>query len=199
MGREERLASARDAERALELGAHGDDRAVAGEERQRARCVPARTPDRKARAHDGVFAAAVDRPVVCEEGVGDPAQPRPSVVVVERDRLVRDVSARQHERAADVGREQVVQRRVREHDAEPRRPRRDRRRRPPRRPAAARARPAARASGAASIRRPRPRTARPAPRSSRRTAFPRDACARATARPPPRSRRRTRGGSRRDP
>ena len=43
------------------------------------------------------------------------------LVVVERDRLVGAVAARHHERAADVGAEQVMERRVREHQAEPRR------------------------------------------------------------------------------
>ena len=118
--REERLAAARDAERALQLGARGDDRPGGARERQRGGRVPARAAERERGAHDGVLAAAVDRPVVREEGVGDPAEPRPRLVVVEGDRLVGEVPARQHERAAEVGREQVVERRVREHDAEPR-------------------------------------------------------------------------------
>ena len=124
------------------------ERSPAGE-RQRQRRVPARAPDREGGANDGVLAAAVDRPVVCEEGVGDPAQPRPSLAVLERDRLVGDVPARQHERTADVGREQVVERRVREHDAEPRRARRDRRGDRGVVPPRAGARSAARASAAA--------------------------------------------------
>ena len=119
MGREERLAAACDAKRVLQLGADGDDRAVAGVERQRERRVPARPPDREGGANDGVLAPAVDRPIVCEEGIGDPVQPRPSLAVLERDRLIGDVSARQHERTAEIGREQVVEGRVREHDPEP--------------------------------------------------------------------------------
>jgi hypothetical protein len=63
---------------------------------------------------------------VAEEGVGDPSQPRAGLVVVERDRLVRDVPAREDERPAEVRREQMVDGRVRKHQAEPVRARRDR-------------------------------------------------------------------------
>ena len=61
-----------------------------------------------------------------QEGVGDPAEPRPRLVVVDGDRLVGEVAAGQHERAVGPVREQVVQGRVREQDTEPRRARRDR-------------------------------------------------------------------------
>ena len=77
--------------------------------------VAARAAQREPRADDGVLAAAVDRPVVCEEHVGDSAEPLPRLLVVEGDRLVGAVAARHDERNADVGAEQVVQRRVREH------------------------------------------------------------------------------------
>ena len=60
-----------------------------------------------------------------EERVGDPAEARPGLGVVERDRLVAQVSARHHERAVHICAEQVVERRVGEHHTEPRRPRRD--------------------------------------------------------------------------
>ena len=108
MRREERLAAARDAERALQLGADGDDRARRRDrQRQRAGRVAARAADREGGADDRVLAAAVDRPVVGEERVGDPAEPLARLVVVERDRLVGAVAARHHQsgrrsrRAAD--------------------------------------------------------------------------------------------------
>ena len=165
----------------------GDDRLARYPEAAARRRVPARAADRERGTNDGVLAAAVDRPVVSEEGVGDPAQPRPRLVVLERDRLVGDIPARQHERTAEVGREQVVERRVREHDAEPRRPGRDRlgdRGTAP--PPHEHDRPLARAEQYPT-RRPRPRRARPARRSSARTASPRAACGRAASRRPPRS------------
>ena len=99
---------------------------------------------------DGVLAAAVDRPVVGEEGVGDAGQALACLVVVEGDRLVRAVAARHHERPPAVGEQQVVERRVREHQPEPRGAGRDGRRRAPRPRVGARARSAARASAAAS-------------------------------------------------
>ena len=51
-----------------------------------------------------------------------PAEPAAGLVVLEGDRLVGEVPARHHERPAEVAVEQVVERRVREHHAEPRRP-----------------------------------------------------------------------------
>ncbi len=68
----------------------------------------------------------VDRPVVPEDRVGDAGQPGGGVVVVVRDRLVGDVAAGEHERPAERGGEQVVQRRVRQHHADVAVARRDR-------------------------------------------------------------------------
>ncbi len=57
-----------------------------------------------------------------EVAVGDACQTAACVAVPERDRLVRDVPARQHERIdselGEVGEQKVVKRRVRQHDAE---------------------------------------------------------------------------------
>ena len=136
----------------------------------------------KRRADDRVLAAPVDRTVVAEERVGDPAEPLARLVVVVGDRLVRAVAARHHERSAEVGEQQVVERRVREHHAEPRAARRDRRSdRRVRAPAHEHDRPLARARAA----RPRPsstsREQPPGASSSARTACPRGACARAAA------------------
>ena len=73
-------------------------------------------------AHERVVRARLDRPVVRDEGVGDGGQPIARIVVAERDRLVRDVAAREHERVdaklGEVGQQHVMERCVREHDAE---------------------------------------------------------------------------------
>ncbi len=127
MGGEERLRPPGHAERALQLRAGRHDRRVRRfGKRQRSRHVPARAPQRKCRPDDGVLAAAVYRPVVREEGVGDPLQAVSRVLVVDRDGLVGAVPACHHERPADVVAEKVVQRRVRQHQPQPRRAGRDR-------------------------------------------------------------------------
>ena len=60
-----------------------------------------------------------------QEGVGDPGEPAPCVGVVDRDRLVGAVPAREDERRAEVGTEEVVQRRVGEQQSDPGRVGRD--------------------------------------------------------------------------
>ncbi len=122
MRREERLAPARDAERALELRPGGDDRTRrCDRERQCAGHEAARAAHRELGPDDRVLAAAVDRPVVCEEGIGDAGQALACLAVLEGDRLVRAVAARHHERPPAAVEQQVVERRVREHQPEPRR------------------------------------------------------------------------------
>ena len=69
-----------------------------------ARAAHHQRPRRRTRPHDRVVGARVDRPVVDEEQVGDAREPLERVVVVVGDRLVGDVAARQHERAAGVAR-----------------------------------------------------------------------------------------------
>jgi ELWxxDGT repeat protein len=71
------------------------------------------TPD------NGVLAAAVDRAVVGEEDVGDPSEALAGLAVLGGDRLVRAIAGGHHQRAAEVRAEEVVERRVREHHAEP--------------------------------------------------------------------------------
>ncbi len=122
MRREEGLVAACDAERALQLRPGGHERRRAVRQRQRRRNVPARAAHRKGGAHDRVLAAPVDRAVVGEERVGDPTEPLARILVVERDRLVRAVAAGEHERPAQVCAKQMVERRVGQHQAEPRCP-----------------------------------------------------------------------------
>ena len=113
---EEGLGAAGDAERALQLGPRGDDRRRRRDgERQRPRRVAPRASHRERGADDRVLAAAMDRPVVGEERIGDLAQPAAGVLVVDRDRLVGAVAARQHERPADLVTEEVVERGVGQH------------------------------------------------------------------------------------
>jgi hypothetical protein len=128
VGREERLLAARDAERALQLGAGRDQRAFHRKRKpKRLRGVAPRAAEGKPGARDRILTAPVDRPVVSEEGVGDPGKPRVRLLVFERDRLVGAVPAREHERTAEVVAQDVVERGVGEHQAKPGGSRRDRR------------------------------------------------------------------------
>ena len=124
-GGEERLRAAHDAERALQLGPDRDERPGGHRQLDRLRDEPARAPDREASSDDRVLAAAVDRPIVGEDEVGDVAEPSARVVVVDRDRLVGQVPARHHERPADVVQEEVVEWRVGEQEPDPGRARGD--------------------------------------------------------------------------
>ncbi len=198
-----RTLAAREAERALELGsarehvARGGDRQPHGRGR-----VAARAPQHPVAAQHRVVGARRDRPVVRQEQVGDPGQPLARVLVAMRDRLVGHVAAGHHQRLADVGQQQVVQRAVREHHPELGGPRGDRRRHP--RPGAPRRdhdRPLApgqqrRLRGGRGARACAPPPGR-AP--SARTASARGACARAGRRRRPRRRPGRRGGIRRRP
>ena len=70
-------------------------------------------------AHHRVVGAGLDLAVVGQKEVGDRRQPLERVIVAERDRLVGHVAARHHERAGgEIGQQQVVQRRVGEHQPE---------------------------------------------------------------------------------
>jgi len=69
-------------------------------------------------ADDGVLATPVNGAVVGEELVGDTAEARACLGVVDGDRLVRAVPARHHERELGVGEKEVVERGVGEHHAE---------------------------------------------------------------------------------
>ncbi len=118
-----RAIALRDAERVLLLGAGAEHVAWRGDRQvERGRHVAARAAHEQRAladdADDGVVGARRDRAVVDEEAVGDRAQALERVGVVVGDRLVGDVAARHDERHAGVDGEQLVQRRVREHDAE---------------------------------------------------------------------------------
>ena len=117
----------RDAEGALELGAASEQRPARGDRhRDRLGHVAARAPQgqrpgadsRVQRAQDRIVGAGLDRAIVDEEGVGDPVEPLQRVRVAVGDRLVGDVAGGQHQGSADVGREQMVKRRRRQHHAE---------------------------------------------------------------------------------
>lgn len=84
--------------------------------------APADGPDH------GVVGAGVDGAVVDEEGVGDVLEAAERVLVAVDDGLVGDVRAGQHDRAAEVAEQEVMQRRVGQQEADPPVPRCDRRR-----------------------------------------------------------------------
>ena len=114
-----------EAEGVLELGAAGEQRRRLDRQREARGHEAARAPhDQRAgtaaadRAQRPSRRSGLDRAVVEEEEVGDPAEPLERVVVAVGDRLVGDVAARHHQRHAGVGEQQHVQRRVGEHHAE---------------------------------------------------------------------------------
>ena len=122
-----------EAERALELGAArpARGRAAGDGQRERAGAVAARAPQRQraARATTRTTESSVRVWIGrswSRNSVGDAAEPLAGVVVLVGDRLVGEVAAGHHQRLADVGEQQVVQRRVRQHHAELAAPRRDR-------------------------------------------------------------------------
>ena len=87
---------------------HARDRAARAPQRQR---PPARD------AQHRVVGARLDRPVVRAGRSAIGAEPLERVVVLVGDRLVGHVAAGHHQRLADVGQQQVVERAVREHHA----------------------------------------------------------------------------------
>ena len=125
-------AAAGEAEGALELGAAREHVAVRRRQAARARSGPRRASAAAAAAARARPAARSRRCACGSAGRGARnasaigRQPRDGILVLVRDRLVGDVAARHHQRLADVGEQQVVQRAVREHHAQLRRPRRDR-------------------------------------------------------------------------
>ena len=126
-----RAAALGEAERALELGAAGQQRRGRRDRQREAVRARARASGagRAAPRTHRVVGARLDRAVVDEEARRRcPPAARSASSSRERDRLVGDVAARHHERHAGVGEQQVVQRRVRQHHAElaqrPARPRR---------------------------------------------------------------------------
>ena len=194
------------AEGALELGAAGQHRAPRRDRQRRARGdVAARAAQEHGPPAHGpqhrVVRPRVDRAVVDQDEVGDGAEPLGHLLVAVHDGLVGDVPARHDEDRADVGQEQVVQRRVGQHHAEVGRARGDRGRHPRARRRGAstmgRSGPASSAASAA----PSSTSSRAAPGwgPSARTACPRGACGRAGPTRPPRRRRRRPGDSRRSP
>ena len=137
-----RVAARSEAERVLELAADGESRRDRDGQRDRQRRVAARPADRQLLTvddpHNGVVARHVDRAIVREPRVGDAAQSGARVGILERDRFVGEVAARQHQ---DLGyrrrarrtirprrEQQMVQRRVRQHHADERVARGDERR-----------------------------------------------------------------------
>ena len=108
----------------LQLGPHRQERPLRRDrQRQRLRGVAAPAPDDRGPPRhdpaDGVVVAGPDLAVVDEERVGKPGQALRRVGVVGGQRLVGEVAGRQHERPADGGQQQVVERGVGQEDAQP--------------------------------------------------------------------------------
>ena len=128
----ERMVTLSQAERVLQLGTAGQHRP---RERlphsERLRHIPPRAPEHRlatgGRADDRVVGANVDGPVMHQEGVGDPSQPVEGIGVAVGDRLIGHVPARHHQWPGGGGKQQMVQRRVREQQPEVPVARRDRR------------------------------------------------------------------------
>ena len=100
-----RVGTSRDTERVLQLAPDGQRWNDVEREAYRQRRVAAGPADRELlavdHAHDGVVARDVDRAVVDEPGVGDPAESLPGIGVVVTDRLVAEVAAGHHEHAGN--------------------------------------------------------------------------------------------------
>ncbi len=197
---------ARHGHRALELGAHGEDRTgrgtreANGGRRQAPRPTEHLDPPGDG-PHHRVVAADVDRTVVGEQSVDQRAESLDRVLVGVGDGLVAQVAAGHHERTSDGREQEVVQRGVREHEPQLARPgghaggQRTVGRPPPAPPAG---------SGSTGPRgrrhrgsRARGRTPRRPP--SQRTACRRGACGGAVRRRLAPTWHRPRGGSRRSP
>ncbi len=141
--RDERLVAAGHADGVLEVAADRDDGRPRALEPDRAGRVAAGAADELptigCRAHDAVVAADDDVAVVHEIRIGDSSETRERLVVAGDQRLAARVRTRHHERellrigeprraggpAGRLVEQQVLQRRVREHRAEPRESRRD--------------------------------------------------------------------------
>ena len=123
VGRHVGAPAAREGERVLELGAHGEQR---HRRRDRQRQGLGRVPAGAAHdglapgdhARDGIVVAGPDLPVVGEEPVREAAQPREGIRVVRGQRLVREVPGGEDERPAHGLEQQVVERRVGQEDAQ---------------------------------------------------------------------------------
>ena len=131
--RDEHLVAEAQGDGVLELGADREQRrrlASARRKRrqaQRQRRVAAGAAQQPRRAgdpaHHAVVGVAGDRPVVDQEAVGDAAQPFDRLVLGGDDGLLGEVAAGRHHRPAELRHQQVVERRVGEHQAELRLPR----------------------------------------------------------------------------
>ncbi len=208
------LAAERQRDGALELPAEREHarRGRPGEpERQRREAARATEDHRAPRpdAHHRVVDRPHDRPIVDEEQVGDVAEPRERLVVVDADRLLGEVAARADERARrGLGEQSACSGVDGSIDAEPRvagRDRgRDRRTAGRRRPPAAdqqdrRRRTRERRASSATGRRRRAARVAATGEHQREGLLRRAACARAAARRRPRWSRRRGAGSRRGP
>ncbi len=116
----------------LEMPADSQQWRALQRQRHGKRHKPARSANQLRRAIDNrsdrVVAALKDLAVVHQESIGNAAETGSRFVVVDGNGLFAEIRRGHHERLhARIGKEQMLQRRIRKKDAEPRNPRRDRR------------------------------------------------------------------------
>jgi len=69
-------------------------------------------------SHDGIISAHVDSAIVQQEVVSNPAELSQGNGVRKADRFVRDVAAGHYQRLFETSQEKLMQRRIRQHEAE---------------------------------------------------------------------------------
>ncbi len=78
-------------------------------------------------ASNRIVAALQNLAVVHQERIGNPAQPRPRLVVINRNRLLAQIGRSHHQRPHPlISKQQMLQRRIRQKNSQPRNPRRNR-------------------------------------------------------------------------
>ena len=121
---DEHLRAGRHRDRVLQVTSHRQRRRHLPPEVHRQRRVATRPAHHQLAAqhhpNDRIVHVTDDRPIVHEEQIGDAAEPRDDLGFVDHHRLVGEVAAGADQRAADVRHQQVMQRRIRQHQAEQR-------------------------------------------------------------------------------
>ena len=116
VGAEIGIAALRQTEGILKVRPAGQKRRDRRRQNDRPGHIPARPTEqhRPARHHtaDGIVAGGLDGATVHEPGVGNPGQPPLRIAVVERDGLFGEIPRGHDQRPLDLGKQQVVQRRI---------------------------------------------------------------------------------------
>ena len=89
-------------------------------QRRVATCAPQQHGAAGDNAHDRIIERTGNGPVMNQKHIGDVAQPFKGFVVVRRHRFIREVATGSHDGKAEFVQQQMMQRCVRQHDAEQR-------------------------------------------------------------------------------